>query len=289
MKGNDLQPMKVVDITGENVGSYSNFIAEDAAENMGRKFYRGAVVCEGEDILAGMIWKLKNVEDDELDTESYIEWVSIPDKSGADSLFSHYDETMSSEGVVASYYEIPKDDKEMLEALKGRGFKTEDKEGDVLILKLEEFSELKIAKKDKVPPYIKGVDQLKKRMFTRGIIECLYHIHRSFTDDLAFLNMDWYDTEISCFEESDEKVSGFLLIHKTQTGKLRIDLLADWGPDARSSLLKMIRFSIRHALEKYPPETEVIIYRHDEPSRNLASYFFPGARGEECVSGQRRE
>ena len=90
---------------------------------------------------------------------------------------------------------------------------------------------------------------------------------------------------MSCYTEMDEKAIGFLLVHETGSGALRIELLGASGPSAKNDLFHMIRFSILQASNLYSSSTRVLIPRRDDMARQLTAYFFPGKRGEICLCG----
>ena len=70
---------------------------------------------------------------------------------------------------------------------------------------------------------------------------------------------------------------------------MRIELLADWGPEPQIDMLYMIRYSLKQAFKLYPPDTKVIIIRSDKASIKLVSYLFPNKHGLKCVGGKRTE
>jgi len=101
--------------------------------------------------------------------------------------------------------------------------------------------------------------------------------------------MSWFEQDVSSCVQTDGKATGFLLVHKTESDKLVVELLFAMEPDATINLLQMIRYSVNAAAEKYPPETEVILKRHDGNSKALINKLFPDKKGAEALAGEREE
>ncbi|MCR5654452.1 MAG: hypothetical protein K6G07_02285 [Lachnospiraceae bacterium] len=282
--------MEITEITEDNVEQFMEYIDPDACENIGRRFYRAVAVTDDDTTEAAMIWELKHAEDEEVDTEGRLDWISVTDASAKKLLFEEYASRATEEEVTKSYFKFTTDAAGSLrETFEGEGFETEDCEGDDIVVTIERLLELPMVKKTKTPPYIVELGTLKSRSFRSGVIDCMYHIHRELPEDLAALSLDWYEPDVSCYEESDGNIDGFLLVHRMTSGKLRVELLADWGPDEKKNLMYMVRFSILRAAELYPHDTEVVIHRHDSATFKLSAYLFPEAKGEESFSGQRQE
>ena len=69
--------MRIIkDITEDNARDYFSIIPEENLFDIGREYTRG-IVSEDEDtgeLCAGIIWELKNVEDEKLPTAAEIQW-----------------------------------------------------------------------------------------------------------------------------------------------------------------------------------------------------------------------
>ena len=104
-----------------------------------------------------------------------------------------------------------------------------------------------------------------------SVLFCAYHMYR----------MEWEPgrikktlivlliPDLSCSVQTDDKITGMLLIHRCSSGRLRVEFMSATGPDAKKDLLHMVRFSIIQANANYSGDTEVIIPRHDEASRKF--------------------
>ena len=118
------------------------------------------------------------------------------------------------------------------------------------------------------------MNTLEERAFRRGILNCVVHSQRQLLDDLTTLPSSWFEPEVSCYVETDERMNGFLLVHRLPSGCLRVESMCAFGPDLKKDLMYMIRFAIRQAVRLYTEETRVILPGRDESTRKLIKYFF---------------
>ncbi len=151
---------------------------------------------------------------------------------------------------------------------------------------LEELSVLSVIK-GIVPKYILPVCRLTINLFRRGIAKCVSDNRKGILEDLEFLPINWYDTDVSCCVYNGGSVNGFLLVNKTATGKIVVDLFFAYEPEAGKNLLYMINFSVRKALKKYPKDTVVKLVIHNEISAALVKKLFPRKHGKICIMGER--
>ena len=280
--------METVNLNKENLHLYEEYLDPDHAENIGREIYRGIIACEGGEPRAAMIYRLFHLYDDYEPTTSQIEWMRISDREAGEYLLDSYHAGIltDGDGVEETSFELEAElVSEFKEVFEKAGFAVSEREGRCVELKLSDFAKLKFIRSLDTPPYIKSLGNLNTDEFKRGLVDGLYSVSREFPGDILSLPMDWHEPEISCFEESDEERTGFLLVHKCPKGGLRVELLADWGPDQQSNIFNMIKYSIKQALAKYPPDTRVVVLRRDAASKKLVSYLFPKAVGEMCICG----
>ena len=283
--------METLVITEDNLEEFEDILPEDVAENIGRVAYRGIAVADDDGSPgAAVVWEYQNLEDDTKDTVSKISWVSETDPDTGKALFDEYGFEVSEDGAVKSTAEFTVSD---MEGLKGilteAGFSFTEKEGGNLIVTVENLSELAIVKKKKVPGYIKPFGTLMLRPYRRGLMNCIFHTKRELLVDLSSLPMDWFDPDLSCYVETDDKITGFLLIHKLPSGRLRVEFVSAFGPDAKTDIIYMMRYAILQSFIEYPGETEVILPRRDVAAKKLTEYFFPGEKGEPSVLCERKE
>ena len=282
--------MPTIEITDENLEDFDDLLPEDIAENIGRETFRAAALVEKEKALAAMIWEINNLENESKDTTSRISWISPTDPSGGEKLFGEYGSCVHEVGAVSSHMEFPVADvRDILVIFKNAGFNLSKAEGGSLTVTIEDLSKLDVIKKTKLPANLKSIETLAARPFRRGLMNCIINTKRELLEDLSTLPMDWFDTDISCYVETDERITGFLLVHRLPSGKLRLEFMSAIGPDAKIDLFYMVRYSILQAIKKYPKDTNLIIPRRDKPATNLCGYFFPGKKGVSSIVGVRKE
>ncbi len=282
--------MTVEKITSENSIQYDGCLDPEAADNIGRAYFRTVgLKDDGGTVQAAAIWELKDLDDDDRETRSYLRWVFFSDNSQKE-LFKEYGRLSSGEKVHTTGFELPFDRFENREdAFNAQGFATKKQEGRDICITVADLKKLFIFKKKNVPDYVRPISELDERTFKRGILNCIFHGNRSMTDDLNELPSDWYERSISCCSESDGRVEGFFLARKTGAGRLKVELLINVGDEPDKDLLNMIRFSGLKTIENYPDDTQIIIPRNDTVARKLTDYLFPGLKGEDALCGKRRE
>ena len=92
--------MSIIELNEENITEFGDIIDPDAAESIGREFYRGVAARAGEDSPSGaLIWEYKNLEDDS-DTDAEIVFIAAGNKEAAEELLSEFDGQTSGEAVV---------------------------------------------------------------------------------------------------------------------------------------------------------------------------------------------
>ena len=280
--------MIVEEIEIENLEKYDAFIGADMAENIGRLYYRGIGLTDSDgNPKASMIWELQHFEDEEQDTGSFIRQLHA-DKDQTISLLEKYAEAVHEDGVLRSEFELPPDP--VSEAcFKEKGFNVKQGEGSQLTVTLSELVQIPVIKKTRVPDYIRELTGLDARSLKRGLLSCIFRGKREVTEDLNSLPFDWFEKEISCYTETDGRIDGLLLVHKTASGCLKPELLINVGAESPKDLTYMLCFSANRAREIYSEDTKILIPRNDEASRKLAAYFFPGKKGEKAIYGSREE
>ena len=175
-----------------------------------------------------------------------------------------------------------------MSALKDAGFNISREESldlvvPVSVVKASAFAEKKPA------DYVKNITAINEKQFKRGIANGLFHNRKGLLEDAAFLPMVWFDQKASCCVMADEKVVGFLLLHRNGEDSLFVDLLFSLGAEFTTDILNMIRFSVHALADYYPDTTSVVIRRHNDEIMGLTAKLFPGHTGETVYYGERRE
>ncbi len=284
--------MQLIDITEDNAYEFTGLLGEDMAENLERTFYRALAVREEDDASpsALMVWELVNAEDEEKDTESSIKLLTVENEGAGEELMREYTERIVDDGVVRSRFMIPAK-KEAIERklLKQEGFTVKLQEGDKIVVKVGEFEKLPLMKIRKEGPNLHAISDVTVRQFRKGIWRCIESGFRGVCEDLSYLPISWFDADVSCYSEQGEDINGFLLFHKHPSGALSLQLMAALGKDYQQTLVSMMRQSILAMEEIYPPETRVILDRHNEASLNLSEKLFPRGFGKPVYMGVREE
>ena len=279
--------MELVRITENNLEELEDRIPPDVAENIGREYYRGIATADGNaSESAALIWELKNAEADENKAAELI-WMSDPSGEYGEELFSEYKGEAEEEALERSFFELPPEE-ELKALFTDQGFSVEEREGTDLYVSLKELSSHAIAS-GKVPDYVMGIGELLVRQYRRGIMNCLFNNRKGVLEDLAYLPMGWFDQEVSSCIMTDGRASGFLLVHETPSGLLKVEFMFAFEPDAQTNLIYMVRRSIQAAAEKFSPETQVLLPRHNEATMRLTGKLFPGKKGLTVMAGERGE
>ena len=282
--------MQITEITEDNIERFEQNIDQDILENIQRKNFFGIAAHDVNNYLGSIIWELKYVDDIYNASESRLIYFYAKDNEVGNSLMDTFTQKLAEEDVGKTSFELSLDpDSEEVRVLKENGFEITEGENPDVIVDIDQLSELPIAKEQRNKANITSLTELSPRTFRRGIVDCMFHIQREVIEDLDELEYDWFEPHISCYEETDGDVSGYLLVHKTKSGMLRVELLADWGAESQTALLHMIRFSISKGKELYSGSDKVIIRRHDEITYKLVEYLFHGIKGDSCVKGVRTE
>ncbi|MBR4515713.1 MAG: hypothetical protein IKO61_12610 [Lachnospiraceae bacterium] len=280
--------MEIVEINEENLDEFVDYIDEDVAESIGRKYYRGmGIIDDSEDILGSLIWEYKNSNDDD-DTLAELVWLSLEQGAESDELFEAFKEDAEFENVKKSFFELENPDEVVAEALTAQSFKTKKRESRDIYTTVGELAGLSIARK-KPPSYIVGLFDLTVKQYRQGIITCLYKGRKGLVEDLAVMPMGWYDMDVSCAVRTDGEITGFLLVHRYPSGILAPVFLFASGPNSKMDLLNMLRYAIRSAAEEFSPETSVLIRRHNPAVKALSDKLFPGVKGDTVLYGERKE
>ncbi len=280
--------MEVLEISGENAEEFLPLLGPDITDDMKRVFYRGIGAKDDNDVPVGaIIFELIGSEGDE-DTKSAIRFaVGKSDDINEAMQKSYKDDAVYDEDIAESFYEFT--DETSADLCATGGFSKEKKESDIVRLTLEEVSKMEFAKKRKLPPHIDSISSLSVMQYRCAIKEFLFKGQKGSIEDLAYLPMTWFDGDVSTCSVSDGNVDGLFLVRATPSGVLAPVFFYACGPDYLKNLIFMLIKSIEKMLEKYPPETEVVVSRTKKASRELMAKLAPGLRGEEVFFGTRKE
>lgn len=281
--------MYTVNLDEDNIEEYSDYIAPDMAENIGRTFHNGILVIDEERPVAGMIWEIRNMNR-ETDNESHIIWLRVELVDAADSLFEKYKEIISEDDVVRSYFTLPaRTDSREREVLSDQGFEVKFMEGDLIKVRLSEISQLPFIKKVGVSDSIKSLKTITQRGFNAGVRLFVSKGLYGICEDLPYLSRSYFENDVSCYSEGDGQVNGFLLFHRNPSGGLVVVIMGAVGSDYGKIIPQMMKQSVTSAEEIYSPDTEVWIDRHNYASLALSEKLFPRGFGTPVYVGSRQE
>lgn len=278
--------MEIIAINEKNRNTFAERMGPDLTEDLDREFYRGlGALGDGDTPMGVLIYELKNVEE-ETATKSEIILLDGDDEKVKDALMESYKAAVAAENVKESFYELPGQD--LGAFFEKMGFKNDVIEGGTVSITLEEFMQLPIIK-GKIPEHIGSISGLVMRAFRKGVTKFLFMGKKGLLEDLAYLPINWFEMEVSAYSAADEKVNGFLLLRKNPSGSLEVKLFIAAGPDYLVNLVGMVRYAVKKAYELYPPETKIIIRRHNDQTHAFVGKLFPGAKGEPSIRGGRDE
>ena len=167
----------IADLSDENMGLYSDYIDEDAAEDLERVNYFGLVACDDlGGVKAAMIWQIKNLKPD-AEKESLIEWIRSDDPEAMTRMLDAYRIRVAEQGGVRSTVVIPvRNCRELKAQLMDAGFDMRLSESNLIEVKLSELSRSALMNKmrgKKIPSSIKAIKEVPPRAFRAGIAKCL--------------------------------------------------------------------------------------------------------------------
>ncbi len=281
--------MNVVMLDEDNIEMYTEYLTPDVAENIGRTFYRGIVITDGDAPAAGMVWEIRNMMKDD-DTVSNIRYLKIEQDMAEGILFDKYKNSIARDGVVRSFFSLPaKTSGREKEALTSAGFDVKFMEGDIIKAALSEVVELSLVKKITPSDNIRSLKTITQRGFSVGIRQFAAKGLCGHCEDIMYLSRSFFEKDISCYSEVDGQMNGILLIHKNPSGALVVTVMAAIGNDYGKILPQLISYAVSRAGDFYSHDTEVVIDRHNYASLALSEKLFPRGFGIPVYVGSREE
>ncbi len=282
--------MNVFEISEDNLEEFAEILGEDLTDDMQRSFYRGYGTSDDDGNINGaFVYEVKGLDDADQDTFSKVLFVDAEDDEAYELLHNIYrEEGVTDEDIKESFYEF--EDEKMADSCKKEGFTKTSKESEIVRITLQDALDLDFVNKvKKVPHYIVKLEELSVTQFRAGVRNCVFNGQNGILEDLSYLSMDWFDTEISSCTITDDEVSGFLLVRITPSGVVMPVLLYAYGTDYVKNLALMIANSVKEAGKKLPPETEIVIYRTRKPTAALVKKLMPSVKGRSAFFGERME
>ena len=285
--------MNIIILDEDNIEEYKEYINPDIAENIGRPFFRGIIVHEEDDPVAGMIWEVKNSMQD-AEKVSNIHWLRIDkcrnEEGVVKALFDNYVSMIREDEVIRSDYSLSARMSEVeKKVLEENGFTVKLMEGDVIKARLSEISELQFFKNAKISDIVQPLRNMTQRGFNAAARQFHAAGHYGICEDLPYLPRSYFENDISCYVEENDEVEGMFLFHLNPSGGLVIVLMAVIGGDYKKILPLMIKKSMTSMTDYYSPDTEIWIDRHDYASLAISEKLFPRGFGVPVYIGSRDE
>ncbi|MBO6215967.1 MAG: hypothetical protein J6N76_10650 [Lachnospiraceae bacterium] len=280
--------MKITNISQDNIEAYESLLGSDLSDDIDRDNFRGIGVTNDDDEVAGaLVYELFN-SDSTLDTRSIIRLAKYEDSESASLLFDHYKKASVDEDMISeSVYEFT--DEGLADAFSMSGFSKEKRESSCVSFKLSELAKTNFAKKRTLPKYINSLNNISLLQYRSAIKDFMFRGQKGILDDLPTLPRTWFDGDLSSVSISDDKVDGLFLIRTTPSKIIILVLYFAHGPDYTKNLAYMLINSLTSAMELYPPDTEIRVYRTKKASRDMVAKILPQARGKEVFFGRRKE
>lgn len=281
-----MEKQDAIRLTKRNQKQYESYFDPDALQNIERAYFRGLVIPdETGNPEAAMIWEYREV-DDEDDPISEIVWLRSEKESATERLLTGYETEMEKREVSRSYFELPLLSEKEEAVFRNAGYVLENRESRDIVTTVGELSARSFLMGLGTPSVV-SLKDITEDQFHGGVTNCLFYEKKGLLEDLAFLTMDWFDAEVSSCYLRKDKVKGFLLAHRKPSGILMIDLLFASGTNAALNIYRLIRHTIRAAEKCYPPETKILIRRHNPRASRLAKLLLPGKHGELVTYGRK--
>ena len=280
--------MNLVNITEENIKTFSNLVDRDVACNMDRSFYKGLGVLDDQDEAVGaLIYELLDYDSDE-DTKSRIHWLKVTEDGAADLLMSAYQVSMKDEEVTESRF-VTRDER-MESLLRTHGFETKQAQSPDILVTVGDIKKLAALTGGKsLPSYIQSVENVTLVQYRMFLKKTLIKGRFGILEDLSYLPLTWFDREISSCSMADNNIDGILLVRRMPSQTLMPCLFTAFGLDFQKNLGAIMVHSAQKIVEAYPEDVKVLIRRHNAAVKKLTDKFFPQVTGEKVFVGIRRE
>lgn len=275
-------------ITSENKDDYMEILNPDKIEDIGRLYHRGIALHDEKDmsVKAALVWELSNVHNEKDITSEILDFYMAETVSGR-QIIEQYKKMAMEEDVKKTIFELPFNWEDLrIGVIREAGFELREKESREVSITVEEVAKIPIMEKNLVTPYILNFGNISLQQFRKGITNCYYCKRTGYMEDLVTLPISWYEPNLSCCVLVDGIVSGFLLIHKTVSGKLSVKIMLGFEKADRMDLFRMIQFAVQKAKEHYPPETEIVVKCCDEDTRALVEKLFQKKKCEMVIAGK---
>ncbi len=275
-------------ITADNTEVIEDIIDEDVYENLDRIIFHSVASIDEEESKAEAAVVFESFDENNETTHKDITIYQHGQKKVnagkevVDYMVKYADEF----GADKTRFEFCDAGEEIIKLYKDAGFTISEKEGRDLYLTLNDVAKVKTLYK-KHPSYVFSIKKLEGIQLWQGITNCMFFGRTGLLKDLEDVPDGWFDEELSSCVMTNNMVDGLFLIHKMPSGVIMPVLIFASEPDSSKNVLYLLRCSIRAALTKYPPDTKILLRRHDNKVRALTDKLFPGKVGDRVIAGEK--
>ena len=279
-------------MTEYNKEYWKDSLHPDISEHIGRKFYKGLMALDSEEakVIGFLVWENKNIQKKEESNQAELIDFYAKDEETAKRLLEEYGKEAKQEAVKTTYFEARSEwDEVVLAELRKSGFTLTEKDSKTVSISIGELSRLPIMQKNLLTPKIVSLSELSMLQLRNALLNCVGSNMIGDLEDLAYLPISWYEIEVSACVLADGTVNGFLLIHKTPSGKLEVKVLYGAKSASQIELLQMIQYSITKGKECYDENTPVIIKCCNDTAKELVKKLFQRDQNRKAIWGSRME
>ena len=279
--------MTIIDITKENAADFEEVLGPDLAVDMGRTFFRGLAAVDDSEVCHGaFVYELLGVDGDG-DAKSAIRLLTGDNTEILTQLQEEYKGAIEEDDVKTSYFETT--ESSLADFYETVGFSKKQGESRQIRLCVSDLEKIPLNRNGKLPGYIQNMEDVSVLQYRNFVKKLLIKGTKGSLEDLAYLPLNWFDRGASCCSISDDKIDGIFLIRKTPSGELHPMLYTAFGPDFLKNLGFMLIHALNYVTENYPPETPIVINRHNKEVLALTQKLLSGYKGVSIFSGTRDE
>ncbi len=275
--------MNIVKLSPGNIGDYEKLSSCDFAENIGRICYRGLIAYDDTKALGILVWKLVSLEKGQLGEE--IVMFDADTEDAARMLLVAHEHQALDEDITHSFIEMDEIPDFIKNLLEKEGFIFRKAESRDILVSIKEIGAAKIPEIE-IPSEVVSLRSLSEGGYWNAVSLCVYHHKMGLVEDLEYLDMDFFEPDLSCCKCTEKWITGVFLFHQNPSGIIMPELFFG-GKHYKKVLPYLMLYARNAALKKYDDETKILIRRHNDLTKELTSYLFPKKRGREVIVGER--
>lgn len=143
---------------------------------------------------------------------------------------------------------------------------------------VQDLKAIDYLQEDEINSQIASIGSLDLQQFYRCLkIQLSIRVCDWYELDLKKRPITWYEPDVSCCIKKGEDVQGLFLVHRDPSGQLWTEYLSAVLETTDPLLPEMLRYSTKKLIELYPPDTQIVIRRHDANIAAIVSRLFLNA------------